>query len=74
LNSSIQLAGPGFACPDRRVPDPFRGVTLGLPLQVLFAWRYQQSGSLFTSSLEHALYGCLMFTIGLGEYFYKGAR
>jgi membrane protease YdiL (CAAX protease family) len=41
---------------------------------LLFAWRYQQSGSLFTSSLEHALYGCLMFTIGLGEYFYKGAR
>jgi len=41
---------------------------------LLFAWRYQQSGSLFVSSLEHALYGCLMFTIGLGEYFYKGAR
>ncbi len=41
---------------------------------VLFAWRYQETGSLFTSSLEHALYGSLMFTIGLGEYFYKGAR
>lgn len=41
---------------------------------LLFAWRYQETGSLFTSSLEHALYGCLMFTIGLGEYFYKGAR
>jgi membrane protease YdiL (CAAX protease family) len=41
---------------------------------LLFAWRYQETRSLFTSSLEHALYGCLMFTIGLGEYFYKGAR
>jgi membrane protease YdiL (CAAX protease family) len=41
---------------------------------LLFAWRYQQTGSLFTSSLEHALYGCLMFTIGLGDYFYKGFR
>ncbi len=41
---------------------------------LLFAWRYQHSASLFTSSLEHALYGCLMFTIGLGEFFYKGAR
>jgi membrane protease YdiL (CAAX protease family) len=41
---------------------------------LLFAWRYQQTGSLFTSSLEHALYGCLMFTIGLGDYFYRGAR
>jgi len=41
---------------------------------LLFAWRYAATGSLFTSSLEHALYGCWMFTIGLGEYFYKGAR
>lgn len=41
---------------------------------LLFAWRYAASGSLLTSSFEHALYGCWMFTIGLGEYFYKGAR
>ena len=41
---------------------------------LLFAWRYAESGSLFTSSFEHALYGCWMFTIGLGQYFYKGAR
>lgn len=41
---------------------------------LLFAWRYADTGSLFTSSFEHALYGCWMFTIGLGEYFYKGAR
>jgi membrane protease YdiL (CAAX protease family) len=41
---------------------------------LLFAWRYGATNSLFTSSFEHALYGCWMFTIGLGEYFYKGAR
>jgi uncharacterized protein len=41
---------------------------------LLFGWRYAETGSLFTSSFEHALYGCWMFTIGLGEYFYKGAR
>jgi uncharacterized protein len=41
---------------------------------LLFAWRYAETGSLLTSSFEHALYGCWMFTIGLGEYFYKGAR
>jgi uncharacterized protein len=39
---------------------------------VLFAWRYQHSGSLAASTLEHALYGCLLFTLGLGEYFYHG--
>jgi len=41
---------------------------------LLFAWRYAETGSLLTSSVEHALYGCWMFTIGLGQYFYKGAR
>jgi len=41
---------------------------------LLFAWRYAETGSLFSSSFEHALYGCWMFTIGLGQYFYKGAR
>jgi len=41
---------------------------------LLFAWRYAETGSLLTSAFEHALYGCWMFTIGLGEYFYKGAR
>ncbi len=39
---------------------------------ILFAWRYQQTGSLAISSLEHALYGCLLFTVGLGQYFYHG--
>jgi membrane protease YdiL (CAAX protease family) len=41
---------------------------------LLFAWRYTHTNSLLVSSFEHALYGCWMFTIGLGEYFYKGAR
>jgi CAAX protease family protein len=41
---------------------------------LLFAWRYAETGSLFTSSFEDALYGCWMFTIGLGQYFYRGAR
>ena len=39
---------------------------------LLFAWRYALSGSLLTSSFEHALYGCCLFTVGLGTYFYHG--
>jgi uncharacterized protein len=40
---------------------------------VLFAIRYAQTGSLFVSSFEHALYGCWMFTVGLGRwFFYEG--
>jgi CAAX protease family protein len=41
---------------------------------LLFAWRYQESGSLLTSAFEHALYGCWLFTIGLGVFFYRGMR
>jgi hypothetical protein len=37
---------------------------------LLFAWRQKTTGSSFVASFEHALYGCLLFTIGLGHYFY----
>ncbi len=39
---------------------------------LLFAWRYDATSSLLTSSLEHTLYGCWLFTLGLGNYFYHG--
>jgi membrane protease YdiL (CAAX protease family) len=39
---------------------------------LLFAFRYEQTGSLATASFEHALYGCWLFTLGLGRYFYGG--
>ncbi len=39
---------------------------------LLFAARYAATGSLATSSFEHALYGCWLFTVGLGQYFYHG--
>jgi membrane protease YdiL (CAAX protease family) len=39
---------------------------------LLFAARYAETGSLATSCFEHALYGCWLFSIGLGQYFYHG--
>ena len=39
---------------------------------LLFAARYAQTGSLAASCFEHALYGCWLFTLGLGGYFYHG--
>ncbi|MFG1606818.1 type II CAAX prenyl endopeptidase Rce1 family protein [Actinoplanes sp. NPDC049265] len=39
----------------------------------LFARRYQRTRSLLAASVEHALYGVLAFTIGLGDLFYHGA-
>jgi hypothetical protein len=40
---------------------------------VLFATGYMRHRSLRFACYEHALYGCLIFTLGLGPYFYTGA-
>jgi membrane protease YdiL (CAAX protease family) len=40
---------------------------------LLFARTYEKTRSLAVVSVEHALYGCYIFTIGLGIYFYHGA-
>jgi membrane protease YdiL (CAAX protease family) len=39
----------------------------------MFAHTYLRSASLWFSSIEHALYGDLVFTMGLGYYLYSGA-
>jgi uncharacterized protein len=39
----------------------------------MFARRYQRTRSLLATSVEHALYGVLAFTVGLGDLFYHGA-
>jgi membrane protease YdiL (CAAX protease family) len=46
---------------------------LTLPAGLLFAWRYSRTRSVLASAFEHALYGCVVFTLGLGAYFYTGA-
>jgi uncharacterized protein len=45
---------------------------LTFPAGLFFAWRYARTDSILASALEHALYGCLVFTLGLGVYFYTG--
>jgi membrane protease YdiL (CAAX protease family) len=40
----------------------------------LFAMTYHQSGSLVLACIEHAIFGNFIFTIGLGQFFYHGAR
>ena len=39
----------------------------------LFARTYRRTGSLAAASLEHAVYGCWIFTVGLGWYFFGGS-
>jgi hypothetical protein len=45
-------------------------VALTLPGGIIFARRQLRTRSLFVSSFEHALYGCFIFTVGLGDFFY----
>jgi membrane protease YdiL (CAAX protease family) len=40
----------------------------------LFSLTYQASGSLLLACLDHAIFGNFIFTIGLGQFFYHGAR
>lgn len=51
------------------------GIAIGMTVigGALFAWTYSRTRSIPLVSLEHALYGCFVFTVGLGEYFYTGA-
>jgi membrane protease YdiL (CAAX protease family) len=48
-------------------------ITMTLIGGVLFAHSYYKHQSLALACLEHALYGCLIFTIGLGQFFFSGA-
>jgi len=41
---------------------------------LLFAWTYERSRSTLLVTLEHALYGDFVFTVGLGPLFYSAAR
>lgn len=41
---------------------------------LLFAWRYERTRSFGAVYLEHVLWGWLVFTIGLGVYFFTGVK
>lgn len=47
--------------------------TLTLAGGLLFAWTYARTRSAFAASVQHALFGCYLMTIGLGWYFYTGS-
>lgn len=38
----------------------------------IIAYRYWMTRSFWAAWLEHALYGCLVFTVGLGHFFFTG--
>ncbi len=38
----------------------------------IIAYRYWMTRSFWAAWLEHSLYGCLIFTVGLGMFFFTG--
>lgn len=59
-----------FATADPATWLPVGLCTLG---GLLFGYSYERGHSLAAAWLEHALYGCFVFTIGLGWLFYGGS-
>lgn len=52
--------------------DDIFSVLMTLVAGYFFSKTYQRSDSLLLATLEHALYGMLVFTIGFGDFFYEG--
>jgi len=42
--------------------------------RLLFSLTYHRSGSLLLASIDHALFGNFIFTIGLGQFFHHGPK
>lgn len=53
------------------VYDNWWAIALSFVAGLLFGITYSRTRSLFWVTVEHALYGCLVFTLGLGHYFYE---
>jgi membrane protease YdiL (CAAX protease family) len=70
----IVISAVAFAWGHVFFPMPRVAMLLTLAGGALFAWHYEVSHSLLVPSLEHALFGDLVFTIGLGRYFYHRAE
>jgi uncharacterized protein len=53
------------------------GNAVAVILSLLGGWKfantYARNRSLLLAAIEHAIYGCILFTIGLGDLFYDGS-
>jgi uncharacterized protein len=56
----------------RHTPFHWGAVVLSFIGGLIFAYRFSRTQSFWAVALEHSLYGDLIFTIGLGVFFYTG--
>ena len=52
--------------------DNWPAVLLTILGGAIFSITYRDTRSLYVVTVEHALYGCFGFTVGLGRYFFEG--
>jgi membrane protease YdiL (CAAX protease family) len=67
---TIVASAVAFAWGHVFFPRPRVAMLLTLAGGLLFAYDYLHTRSLGVASIEHALFGDLLFTIGLGRFFY----
>jgi hypothetical protein len=68
---AIILNGVLFGFGHIVIRDPF-AIYGSMGLGLLLAWRYAMTRSFWAVFLEHTLWGWLVFTVGLGRYFFTG--
>jgi hypothetical protein len=56
----------------RHTPFHWEAVAISFAGGLIFAYRFYRTRSFWAVTLEHSLYGDLVFTIGLGVYFFTG--
>jgi membrane protease YdiL (CAAX protease family) len=72
--SRVVASAALFAFAHLSFPRRLVALSLSFVGGLLFGYHYAQSRSLLLASIEHALFGQLVFTVGLGRFFYHGRR
>jgi len=72
VNASLFASMHGILFAYRGNPFHWEAVAISFIGGLLFAYRFTRTRSFLAVVLEHALYGDLIFTIGLGRFFFTG--
>jgi membrane protease YdiL (CAAX protease family) len=68
--STVLLSATAFAFV-HIIYDNWWAVGLSFIAGLLFGTTYERTQSLFWVTVEHTIYGSLVFTLGMGNYFYE---
>jgi hypothetical protein len=68
---AILINGFAFGFGHIVIRDPF-AIYGSMGLGLLLAWRYTMTRSFWAVFVEHTLWGWLVFTVGLGRFFFTG--